>query len=128
VRGAEAHNQIPAEASAILDVRLAPGLQAESVIEAVRGVVTSEVEVVSTRLRSYAMPEGAPFWECLPPDRFVSRTMTDQVFFQGIPAVKLGPGQTERSHTVDEFVLVSELEAGVAAYRSLIERFVEMYG
>lgn len=128
VTGAEAHNQIPAEASAILDVRLAPGLQAETVIEAVRGVVKSEVEVVSTRLRSYAMPEGAPFWDCLPPDRFVSRTMSDQVFFQGIPAVKLGPGKTERSHTVDEFVLVSELEAGVAAYRSLIERFVEVYG
>jgi acetylornithine deacetylase len=36
-----------------------------------------------------------------------------------VPAIKCGPGQTARSHTPDEFVLRSELEAGVAFYTQL---------
>jgi acetylornithine deacetylase len=43
----------------------------------------------------------------------------------GTPAVKCGPGETARSHTADEFVLASELEAGAAFYARLVPEAFE---
>ena len=44
----------------------------------------------------------------------------------GIPALKCGPGQTERSHTPDEFVLESEILDGARFYARLVRAFAEM--
>ena len=40
---------------------------------------------------------------------------------QGLPALKMGVGESSRSHTADEFVLVSEVEEGVAIYQQLLD-------
>jgi acetylornithine deacetylase len=39
---------------------------------------------------------------------------------QGVPAIKCGPGDTARSHTPDEYVLASEVEAGARFYAELV--------
>ena len=39
---------------------------------------------------------------------------------QGLPALKMGVGESSRSHTADEFVLVGEIEEGVALYQKLL--------
>jgi acetylornithine deacetylase len=44
---------------------------------------------------------------------------------QGVPAVKVGPGETVRSHTADEFVLASEVLAGARFYTRFAERCFE---
>ena len=49
--------------------------------------------------------------------------MSDMVFLAGIPAVKIGPGQSDRSHTPDEFILESELIDGAAAYGGIIRSY-----
>jgi acetylornithine deacetylase len=49
-----------------------------------------------------------------------SRTMSDMALLPGVPAVKVGPGSTERSHTPDEFVLAEEVDAGVAFYTRVL--------
>ena len=49
-----------------------------------------------------------------------SVTTSDWAFLKGIPAVKVGPGDTNRSHRPNEYLLESELEAGVAFYRRAI--------
>ena len=49
--------------------------------------------------------------------------MSDMVFLTGMPAVKIGPGQSSRSHTPDEFILESELIAGAAAYGGIIRSY-----
>lgn len=123
--GAAAKNQVPGTASAVLDIRLAPPTTPEEVITRVRERVASDVTVHSDRLRSYACPAGAALLGCVPEPHFVSRTMSDLVFFQGIPAVKIGPGRTERSHSVDEFVEESEILEGVRIYSQIIERYAE---
>lgn len=122
--GAGANNQVPAEASAVLDVRLSPGTTAE----AIRALLPGDVDILSDRLISYAQPENAMnFLKIAPEPHFVSRTMSDQVWFQGIPAIKIGPGQTERSHTVDEFVYQHEVLDGLGTYRQMIQDFGELY-
>ena len=50
---------------------------------------------------------------------FGSRTMSDMVWFREVPAIKCGPGQSERSHTPDEYVLASEIREGHEFYRRL---------
>lgn len=124
--GAEVKNQVPGEASAVLDVRLEPTLSPEQAMAAIREAVTSEVRVHSDRLRPYSCPAGAALLHCVPEPQFVSRTMSDLVFFQGIPAVKIGPGDTSRSHTVDEYVLEAEVLLGVQVYSQIIQRFGEV--
>lgn len=49
-----------------------------------------------------------------------SPAMSDMVFLAGVPAVKIGPGDTRRSHTPDEYVTVDELSAGMAAYERIV--------
>lgn len=124
--GASAKNQVPGSASASLDVRLEPSLSPEAALERIRERVSGEVTVHSDRLRPYACPEGAKFLSCIPEPQFVSRTMSDMVFFQGVPTVKIGPGDSARSHTVDEYVLETELLLGVQVYTQIIQRFAEV--
>jgi len=124
--GAQAKNQVPAMASATLDIRLEPTLTPEEAVARIRSQVDGEVSIHSDRLRPYACPDGAKLLGCVPEPHFVSRTMSDLVFFQGIPAVKIGPGETGRSHTVDEYVMESEILLGVQVYAQIIERYGEV--
>jgi len=54
--------------------------------------------------------------------------MSDMVFLSGIPAVKIGPGEPDRSHTVDEFVLERELQDGAEAYRRIATEYFALSG
>ena len=44
------------------------------------------------------------------------------------PALKMGPGQSSRSHTADEFVLLEEIAEGIAVYEKYIEKLAQEYG
>jgi hypothetical protein len=57
---------------------------------------------------------------------FGSSTLSDLVFMAGIPALKCGPGRTERSHTPDEFVLESEILDGARFYTRFVRAYAEM--
>jgi acetylornithine deacetylase len=52
-----------------------------------------------------------------------SATMSDMVFLVGIAAVKIGPGQSNRSHTRDEFILEAELIEGAATYGGIVRSY-----
>lgn len=125
LEGSSAKNQVGPNAKATLDVRLAPGHTCEQVIGQMPGL-KGQIIVKSDRLNSYACPPEAALLKAVPEPHFLSRTMSDQALFQGIPAVKIGPGLTDRSHTPDEFVLESELLAGVKVYQSILTRFGEL--
>ncbi len=129
-----ARNVIPAEATAVLDVRTTPALGVEAIVERVRRAVRGEVRVLSERLRPLATDEGSPLVvaafaaaRAARPEAalFGSPTLSDMVFLAGIPAVKCGPGETERSHTPDEFVLESEILAGARFYTRLVRAYAE---
>ena len=44
------------------------------------------------------------------------------------PSLKMGPGQSSRSHTADEFVLLTEIAEGIAVYENYIEKLALEYG
>ena len=63
-----------------------------------------------------ANPDSAPYG---------SATLSDWVFLKGVPTVKVGPGDTRRSHAPDEYLEIAELEAGVLYYERLIRNYFE---
>jgi len=125
VHAGEARNAIPALATAVLDVRSTPAMTHAEIVGRLRAVLASDVRVLSDRLRPRSTPLDAPLVAAARRARpearcFASPTLSDMALMPEIPAIKVGPGDTRRSHTVDEFVLTGELPAGEAFYRSLI--------
>jgi acetylornithine deacetylase len=126
-RGGTARNAVPAEASCILDVRINPGTDSAKLIRTLSGAVSGEVHVLSDRLRPVGIERDHPLVQAALRARPASRLMgssglSDLVFFEGIPGIKVGPGRTERSHTPDEFVHESEILDGCRFYeRAVVE-------
>jgi acetylornithine deacetylase len=130
LRAGTARNVLPGEATALLDVRTTPGLHGRGLVERLEATVTGEVRVLSERLRPRETPETSPLVdaarEARPEARlFGSATLSDLVFMEGIPAVKCGPGRSERSHTADEYVLESEILDGARFYTRLVRAWAE---
>ena len=113
-------------------MRTVPGLHRE-VVERVQAAVTSEVRVVSDRLRPRETAAEAAIVRAAQKARpearlYGSATLSDLVFVDGVPAVKCGPGRSERSHTPDEFVLEDEILAGAQFYLDAARAFGEIAG
>jgi acetylornithine deacetylase len=130
LRAGTARNVVPGEATALLDVRTTPHLHGRGLVERLEAAVTGEVRVLSERLKPRETPEASPLVdaarEARPEARlFGSATLSDLVFMEGIPALKCGPGRTERSHTPDEFVLDSEILDGARFYTRLVRAWAE---
>jgi acetylornithine deacetylase len=133
VQAGTARNVVPAEATAILDVRTTPALSRAEIVERIRAKVAGEVRVLSDRLLPKETPSDAPLVAAARKARpearlFGSATLSDMVFLNGTPAVKCGPGQTERSHTPDEYILESEILDGAQFYTRLIGAYAERRG
>lgn len=131
VRAGTARNVVPAEASAVLDVRTTPALSPEEIVHRIRERVGAEVRVLSDRLRPAGTPADATIVEAarrsLPAAHiYGSPTLSDMAFFGGTPAIKCGPGRSERSHTADEFVLEEEILDGARFYTWLIGAYAEL--
>jgi acetylornithine deacetylase len=131
LRAGTARNVLPGEASAVLDVRTTPALPASEVVARVRRMVGGRVEVLSDRLLPRETPADSPLVgaarRARPESRLIgSPTLSDLVFMAGIPALKCGPGRSERSHTPDEYVLESEILEGARFYSRLIGNFAEL--
>jgi acetylornithine deacetylase len=131
LRGGAARNVVPAEAAAVLDVRTTPALAAAEVVARIRRAVGGEVRVLSDRLVPRETAATAAVVEAArrvrPEARlYGSATLSDMVFMAGIPAVKCGPGSSERSHTADEFVWESEVLEGARFYTRLIGTYAEV--
>jgi acetylornithine deacetylase len=131
LRAGTARNVVPGEATALLDVRTTPALDRREVVERIARLVKGEVRVLSDRLLPRETAESEPLvaatLRARPEARlFGSSTLSDLVFMEGIPALKCGPGKTERSHTPDEFVLESEILEGARFYTRFVRAYAEM--
>lgn len=131
MRAGTARNVVPGEATALLDVRTTPALSRSEVVERLALAVQGEVRVVSDRLVPRETSEGTMLVQAAQAARpearlYGSATLSDLVFLDGVPAIKCGPGQSERSHTPDEFVLEEEILDGARFYTRLVRSFAEM--
>ncbi len=122
--GGTAYNIIPAEAQCVIDVRTNPSPNQSDTVSRLRAAVQGELRILNDRLVPYEIDPGHLLVRAAKRARlgtklFGSRGLSDLVLFEGIPAIKVGPGETIRSHTPDEFVLESEILAGANFYEEV---------
>jgi acetylornithine deacetylase len=118
------HNVVPDECHFVVDVRTTDAYSNEEVVEILQQALECDVKPRSTRVRASAIALSHPLVEsavAIGRQSFISPTTSDRAIMQGLPALKMGVGESSRSHTADEFVLVSEVEEGVALYDKLLK-------
>lgn len=116
------HNVVPDHCKFTVDVRMTDAYQPEDVLRIIREHVKSEVTPRSTRLRPSSIDQNHPIVKSgiqLGRNLYGSPTTSDQALLN-IPSVKVGPGDSARSHTADEYIYLSELEEGIALYIQLL--------
>ncbi|MGI8436449.1 MAG: M20/M25/M40 family metallo-hydrolase [Chthoniobacterales bacterium] len=131
ISGGLARNQIPDRCEFFVDLRTTPNLDHVEVAGEIEAALESEVRVHSDRYLPVATGENEPIvraaLRAADKTRGVgSVTASDWAFLKGILAVKAGPGETERSHRPNEFILVSELEAGATFYSRAVRNYFEL--
>jgi len=120
------HNVVPCAARAVFDARLAPPVDAQACVRLLESrLPRAEIRVRSQRLRAVDTPANHPLvrasLEAAGRARAIgSNTLSDMALLAGIPAVKCGPGETQRSHTRNEYVTAGEVRAGVGFYTALV--------
>ena len=126
VTGIEAgtqHNVVPAECRFMVDVRVNECYQNEELLAQIREAVECDVQPRSTHLNSSAIALDHPAVERLiemgrvP---FGSPTMSNQAVMP-FTTLKLGPGDSARSHTADEYVLLGEIADAMELYFALLD-------
>ena len=119
----KAHNVVPDECNFTVDVRVNEMYTLEEVVQIIKSNIQSEVTPRSLRLKSSSINEdhelvtaakkmGLPLYG--------SPTLSDMALMS-FPAIKLGPGDSARSHTADEFIYLEEISAGINTYIELIK-------
>lgn len=119
------HNVIPDECHFVIDVRTNECYTNEEVFQVIDAHTKSEMKARSFRLSSSAISLTHPLVKrCveLGMKPFGSPTLSDQALMP-FPSMKLGPGDSARSHTADEYIRISEIEKAIDLYLLLFEHF-----
>ena len=120
------HNVVPAECKFTVDVRVTDAYRNEEVLEIIREHVKSSVTPRSVRLKPSKIEKDHPIVQAgiaLGRATYGSPTTSDQALLD-IPSLKIGPGDSARSHTADEFVYVDEITEGIGIYIKMLETIV----
>lgn len=123
VQAGQAHNQVPAECHFTVDIRVTDAYTLEQVLETVSKNVACSVAPRSMRIKPSTISSDHPLVKAaskLGKKLYGSPTTSDRALIP-VPSIKMGPGDSARSHMADEFIYVREIEEGVEAYRKIIE-------
>jgi acetylornithine deacetylase len=120
----KAHNVVPAICKFVVDVRVNELYTFEEILEVIKLNVQSEIRPRSVRLRSTSIALDHPLVRAgieLGRSYYGSPTTSDKALMP-FPALKIGPGDSGRSHTADEYIFVDEITEGIELYIRLLER------
>lgn len=124
IEAGRAHNVVPEECRYVVDVRTTDAYTNEATVELLRSVaVNSQIQERSTRVRASVIDSGHPLVKAavaLGGTPMVSPTTSDMSLMHDFPSLKIGPGDSARSHAADEFILVDEIARAIDFYTQLI--------
>ena len=124
------HNVVPDTCRFVVDVRTTDAYSNEETVGILRAALRSDAVPRSTRIRAAAVGGEHPLVKAAVAagrETYVSPTTSDRTLMP-FPALKMGPGQSSRSHTADEFVLLEEIAEGIAVYEKYIGKLAQEYG
>ena len=122
------HNVVPAKVDLVIDVRVNDrfsNAEIEQILQEKAPV--DEIKARSLRLNSSSIPKDHELVKAgmeLGMNTYGSPTLSDQAMLK-CPSLKLGPGDSTRSHSADEFIYVKEIEEGIEKYIKLLEKAIK---
>jgi acetylornithine deacetylase len=122
----KAHNIVPSQCKFVVDTRVNELYTFEEILAVIRENVKSEIRPRGTRLRSSSIALDHPLVKAglaLRKNYYGSPTTSDKalMFF---PALKMGPGDSARSHIADEYIYVDEIKEGIDLYIRLLNEIL----
>ena len=125
----KAHNVVPSSCRFVLDVRVNEKYDFDEVIDYLKATLKAELVPRSFRMKSSMIAMDHPIVKAgkqLGLSHYGSPTTSDKALMP-FPALKIGPGDSARSHTADEYIYISEIENGISIYVQLIEATIFFY-
>ncbi len=119
------HNVVPGECRFVVDVRPTDGYANTEIVDIIRQHVQCDVAPRSTKHKASSTDENHPLVQtakALHIPLFVSPTTSDRIRMT-FPAIKMGVGDSARSHQADEFVYIKEIEEGIQQYIAFLKAF-----
>ncbi|HVX51784.1 MAG TPA: peptidase dimerization domain-containing protein, partial [Chitinophagaceae bacterium] len=120
------HNVVPHECKFTVDVRVNELYTFEEVLGIIKQNVQCDVQPRSSRLRSTSIPLTHPLIQAgiaLGRSYYGSPTTSDKALMN-FPTLKMGPGDSARSHTADEFIYLHEIKEGIETYIELLAKLI----
>jgi acetylornithine deacetylase len=116
------HNVVPDSCEFTVDIRTTDAYSNVEVLELVKQYVGCEITPRSLRLNPSSIDKNHPIVQAgirLGRSTYGSPTSSDQAVMN-FPSLKLGPGDSARSHTADEYIYLKEIEEGIKLYVQLL--------
>ena len=126
VNAGKQHNVVPAAVDLVIDVRVNDCYSNQEIVDLLQKDAPLTLSPRSTDLNSSAIPIDHPLVEAgleLGRETYGSPTLSDQAKLS-CPSLKLGPGDSTRSHTADEYIYVQEIEEGIELYIALLNKIL----
>ncbi|SOE20413.1 acetylornithine deacetylase [Spirosomataceae bacterium TFI 002] len=117
------HNVVPDLFKYTVDVRMTDAYTMEEVLQIIDQNTVASIKPRSTRLKPSGLPKGHYIYgiaENLKIDTYGSPTLSDQALMP-FQSIKMGPGDSARSHSADEFIYLDEIKYGIEAYVALLK-------
>ncbi len=117
------HNVVPDTCSFVVDVRSNECYANQEIVDEVQANVQSEIKARSTRLNSSSIDKSHSLVKRgleMGITTYGSPTLSDQCLMP-FPSLKMGPGDSARSHTADEYIFIQEIEEAIKTYVDLLD-------
>jgi acetylornithine deacetylase len=119
------HNVVPSDVNLVLDVRVNDKYSNEEVFNELKKVLDCQIIPRNLELNSSSISNDHRIIQCSKKLKFKtygSPTLSDQAKIS-CDSIKLGPGDSLRSHTADEFIFIDEINNGIKKYIKLLEEY-----
>ncbi len=120
------HNVVPAQCKFVIDVRVNELYTFDEILAALKANLKSQFKPRTTRMKSTSIALDHPLVKAginLGKGYYGSPTTSDKALMP-FPTLKMGPGDSARSHTANEFIYLSEIEDGINTYIKMVEQIV----
>lgn len=125
INAGKQHNAIPSEVKLVVDVRVNDKYTNQEIVDILQKESPCDRIIPrGIKLNSSSIPvehELVKAGIALGRETYGSPTLSDQSVLS-CPSLKLGPGDSTRSHTADEFIFIDEIEEGIKIYVELLEK------
>jgi acetylornithine deacetylase len=127
INSGKQHNVVPSECNLVVDIRVNEKYTNQEIVDIINQNIDALVQPRSLNLKSSSIPQNHGLVQAgiaLGRTTYGSPTLSDQSVLE-CQSLKLGPGNSLRSHTSNEFIYISEIEEGIEIYIKILNAFLK---